>query len=325
MKSLPKLFPKTRPKVFVDGSEGTTGLLINERLTGRADIELITIDPAQRKDPAARAACLNAANLAFLCLPDDAAREAAALTTNPETILIDASTAHRVDPAWAYGLPELGASYRDRIKTSQRIANVGCHAAAFLLALRPLVVGGMVPADLRLSAFSITGYSGGGKNMIAAYEENMGHVCSPRPYALELNHKHVPEMRQHAGLKYSPIFNPVVANFRQGLAVTIPLALGDLPGSPSLLDVHAALEKTYAGQPFIRVLPLGAPSELEGGLLNVEACNGTNRADVMVFGSDDLCVVIVRLDNLGKGASGSAIQCMNLRLGFDETSGLTIY
>lgn len=322
MDALPKSSSSRRPKVFVDGSEGTTGLLINERLTQRTDIELITIDSAHRKDPAARAAFLNAADVAFLCLPDDAAKEAVALTTNPSTILIDASTAHRVNPAWAYGLPELGSNYRESVRTSHRIANVGCHAAAFLLGVRPLVTGSLVPADWRLSTFSLTGYSGGGKKMMAAYESGHVQVQSPRLYALELNHKHLPEMRQHAGLKYPPIFNPAVGAFQRGLAVTVPLALADLPGSPSLVDIHDALSKAYRGEQFVRVLPLGASSELDGGLLNVEACNGTNRADVMVFGSGDRCAVIVRLDNLGKGASGSAIQCMNLRLGFNEATGL---
>ncbi len=313
-----------KPKIFVDGQEGTTGLQIHERLAGRADLELITIDPERRKDPAARAECLNRADVAFLCLPDAAAREAVALLTNPRTVVIDASTAHRTDPGWAYGLPELGAAYRDRIRTSTRIANTGCHAAAFVLGVGPLVSAGLVPATYPLSCFSITGYSGGGKKLIAEYETApRPALASPRLYALGLNHKHLPEMRMHAGLAVAPIFTPVVAAFYQGLAVTVPLALTQLPARPKPADVHATLAKAYAGERFVRVLPLGDEAILDAGALDAQACNGTNRADVMVFGHAEQAVVVVRLDNLGKGASGAAVQCMNLRLGLDEGLGLT--
>ncbi|MBE2215742.1 MAG: N-acetyl-gamma-glutamyl-phosphate reductase [Opitutaceae bacterium] len=313
-----------KPKIYVDGQEGTTGLQIHQRLAGRTDLELITIDPARRKDPAARADCLNAADVAFLCLPDAAAKEAVALLTNPRTVVIDASTAHRTDPGWAYGLPELGAAYRERIRTSTRIANTGCHAAAFILGVAPLVGAGLIPPSFPLSAFSITGYSGGGKKMIADYENApKPALSSPRPYALGLAHKHLPEMRAHAGLTVAPVFNPVVAAFYQGLAVTVPLALTQLPGKPTPADLHATLARAYAGERFVRVLPLGDESILDGGCLDVQACNGTNRADVMVFGHAEQAVVIVRLDNLGKGASGAAVQCMNLRLGLDEATGLT--
>jgi N-acetyl-gamma-glutamyl-phosphate reductase len=312
-----------KTKIFVDGHEGTTGLQIHGRLAGRADLEVITIDPVRRKDPAARAECLNAADVAFLCLPDAAAREAVALVANPRTILIDASTAHRVDPGWAYGLPELGGEYRARIRTSNRIANTGCHAAAFLLAVRPLVASGLLPADFPVSCFSITGYSGGGKKMIADYENNPAPALgSPRPYALGLTHKHLPEMRVHSGLAAAPIFNPIVANFYQGMAVTVPLPLRRLPGSPQVADVHAVLARAYAGERFVRMLPPCDDAILDGGGLDVQACNGTNRADVMVFGHAEQAVVITRLDNLGKGASGAAVQCMNLRLGLDEGLGL---
>jgi N-acetyl-gamma-glutamyl-phosphate reductase len=312
-------------KVFVDGSEGTTGLQIHERLAGRADVELLPIDPTRRKDPAARAACLNAAEVAFLCLPDAAARESAALVTNPGTVVIDASTAHRVDPAWAFGLPELGPEYRERIRNSNRIANIGCHAGAFLLGVRPLVRRGILPPDFALSAFSLTGYSGGGKKMIADYEavEPNPALRSPRPYALGLTHKHLPEMQVHAGLAHPPLFTPVVAGFYQGLAVTIPLPLAQLPGQPSPADVHRTLAEAYAGERFVRVLAWGDEANLDHGFLDVQACNGTNRAEVMVFGHASQAVVVVRLDNLGKGAAGSAIQCMNLRLGWDEGTGLT--
>jgi N-acetyl-gamma-glutamyl-phosphate reductase len=312
-------------KVFVDGSEGTTGLQIHERLTGRAELELITIDSERRKDPTAKAECLNAADVAFLCLPDEAAKESVELVTNPHTVVIDASTAHRIDPEWAYGLPELGAAWRAKIQTSNRIANIGCHAGAFLLGVAPLVKAGLVPADMRLSCFSITGYSGGGKKMIASYDaaDRPANLESPRPYALGLSHKHLPEMRQHAGLVYAPLFQPVLGAFRQGLAVSIPLALPILPGAPKLADLHAVLANAYAGETFVRVMPLGDDDgNWDGGFLDVQACNGTNRADVFVTGHDEQAVVIVRIDNLGKGASGSAIQCMNIRLGLAEDAGL---
>ncbi len=314
-----------KTKVFVDGQEGTTGLQIHERLVLRTDVELITIDPAKRKDTAAKVACLNAADIVFLCLPDAAAKESVALVTNPHTCVIDASTAHRIDPAWAYGLPELGADYRNRIRTSKRIANPGCHAAAFALAVRPLVQGGVLSEDFAVSAFSITGYSGGGKKMIADYETNPAPaLLSPRPYALGLTHKHLPEMRAHTGLASAPIFSPVVANFYKGLSVTVPLPLTKLPGNPSPATVHAALTSAYAGEKFVRVLPLGDESVLDGGFLDVQACNDTNRADIGVFGHDGQVLVITRLDNLGKGASGSAIQCMNIHLGLDEGTGLAV-
>ena len=312
-------------KVFVDGSEGTTGLQIHERLAGRPELELITIDPEKRKDPLAKAECLNAADVAFLCLPDAAARESVALVTNPDTVLIDASTAHRTDSDWAYGLPELGPEWRERIVSSNRIANIGCHAGSFILAVQPLVAAGVIPTDQVLSCFSISGYSGGGKKMIAAYEapDRPASLQSPRPYALGLSHKHLPEMQQHTGLANPPIFSPVVAPYRQGLSVTVPLALPKLPGAPKLADIHATLNAAYAGQTFVKVLPLGGDAaNLDGGFFDLQACNDTNRADVLVTGNDDQALVMVRVDNLGKGASGSAIQNMNIRLGLPESAGL---
>ncbi len=312
-----------KTKVFVDGQEGTTGLQIFERLAARADIELIEIDAAKRKDPAARAACLNAADIAFLCLPDAAAKESTALVTNPRTCVIDASTAHRVAEGWTYGVPELGASYRAAIRTSKRIANPGCHATAFALAVRPLLQRGLLPADYPVTCFSLTGYSGGGKKMIADYEQNPpAALQSPRPYALALMHKHLPEMRVHTGLTHAPVFNPVVASFYQGLAVTVPLPLHALPAAPTPKALHHALTETYAGEKFVRVLPFGDESVLDAGFFDVQACNGTNRCDLAVFGHAEQAVVMARLDNLGKGASGAAIQCMNLHLGLDEGLGL---
>jgi N-acetyl-gamma-glutamyl-phosphate reductase len=315
-----------KTKVFVDGQEGTTGLLIHERLARRADVELIVIDPALRKDAVTRAACLNAADVVFLCLPDAAAQESAALVTNPRTCIIDASTAHRIDPSWVYGVPELGAEYRAAIRASKRIANPGCHATAFALAMRPLVQRGLVPAAMVVSAFSITGYSGGGKKMIADYEQMPPREAlkSPRPYALGLMHKHLPEMRVHTGLTHAPIFSPIVASFYKGLAVTVPLPLRHLPASPSPAALHHALTETYAGEKFIRVLPFDDERVLDEGFLDVQACNDTNRCDLAVFGHADQAVLVARLDNLGKGASGAAIQCMNVHLGVDETTGLSV-
>ena len=315
-----------KTKVFVDGQEGTTGLQIHERLALRADIEVITIDPARRKDLAARRACLNLADVAFLCLPDSAAIESAALVDNPRTCVIDASTAHRINSAWAYGVPELAPAYRAAIRTSKRIANPGCHATAFALAVRPLVQGGIIPSDFPLSCFSLTGYSGGGKKLIATYRQSPlpARLESPRPYALDLVHKHLPEMHVHTGLTTAPIFVPVKANFYQGLIVTIPLPLRQFPSRPLSSALHQLLATTYADEKFIRVLPLGDETFLDEGHFDAQACNGTNRCDLAVFASGDRAVVMARLDNLGKGASGSAIQCMNLHLGLDEGTGLTV-
>ena len=311
------------PTVFVDGQEGTTGLRIHEYLAGRSDLKVLSIAPELRKDPAERARLLNAADVAFLCLPDAAAREAAALVTNSRTCLIDASTAHRTHADWVFGLPELAADQRARLRASKRIANPGCHASAFILLLRPLVDAGLVPATLPVSATSITGYSGGGKKMIEQYQAgNELALTSPRPYGLSLSHKHVPEMMAHTGLTAKPLFMPIVSNFYKGLAVTVPLQLGQLPAGTSAEALHAALAQRYAGERFIRVMPLRDPATLEGGFFDVQACNDTNRVDIFVFGSDTQVLLMARLDNLGKGASGAAVQCMNVHLGMDEGIGL---
>ena len=314
-------------KVFVDGQEGTTGLRIHEVLAGRRDIELLRIDPERRKDVAERARLLNAADVVFLCLPDAAARESAALVTNPGTCVIDASTAHRTDPAWVFGLPELAPGQREALRRSKRIANPGCHASAFILLLRPLVDAGLVPRALPVSATSITGYSGGGKKMIADYEAAARpggdpRLGSPRPYALGLAHKHIPEMMAHTGLQARPAFVPVVSNFHKGLAVTVPLHHSQLsPGTDGAV-LHAALAARYAGERFVRVMPLSDPATLAEGFFDVQACNDTNRVDLFVFAAADQSVLIARLDNLGKGASGAAVQCMNVHLGVDEGLGL---
>jgi N-acetyl-gamma-glutamyl-phosphate reductase len=311
--------------VFVDGQEGTTGLRIHEYLAKRADVEVLRIDADRRKDNAERARLLNASDVAFLCLPDAASREAAAMVTNPRTCLIDASTAHRTVPGWAFGLPELSAGQRAAIRAAKRIANPGCHASAFILLMRPLVDAGLVPASLGASATSITGYSGGGKKMIEQYQAAQASgaepaLTSPRPYALSLTHKHLPEMMVHTGLTTAPIFMPVVGNFYKGLAVTVPLHLKAMGTTPEA--VHAALTVRYAGEGFIRVLPLRDPDTLESGFFDVQACNDTNRVDILVFANETQVILAARLDNLGKGASGAAVQAMNVHLGVDEGLGL---
>ena len=307
--------------VFVDGQEGTTGLRIHEMLARRADIEVLRIDADHRKDPAQRARLLNAADVAFLCLPDDAAREAVSLIANPSTCVIDASTAHRTAPGWVFGLPELAAGQRALLRGSKRISNPGCHASAFILLLRPLVDAGLVSAGWGVSATSITGYSGGGKKMIERYQAGSEQaLTSPRPYALSMHHKHVPEMMAHTGLATAPIFMPIVGNFYKGLALTVPLDLAALGTTADA--VQAALQTRYAGEGFVRVMPLRDPATLEAGAFDVQACNDSNRVDIFVFASDTQALLMARLDNLGKGASGAAVQSMNIHLGLDEQLGL---
>ena len=315
--------------VFVDGQEGTTGLRIHEYLAARPDIEVLRIAPDKRKDAAERARLLNAADVAFLCLPDAAAREAAALVTNPNTCLIDASTAHRTVPGWAFGLPELAAGQREKIRHSKRIANPGCHATAFILLLRPLVDAGLVPADAAVSATSITGYSGGGKKMIEQYQawharqmdgerQIDAALSAPRPYALGLAHKHIPEMKTCSGLTRAPVFMPIVGNFYKGLTVSIPLHQGQLEGGADAARVHAALAERYAGEAFVRVMPLSDAEVIAAGSFDVQACNDTQRADLFVFAGPGQVLLMARIDNLGKGASGAAVQTMNLHLGLPE-------
>lgn len=310
-------------KIYVDGQEGTTGLRLFDYLNHRDDIELLRIDSDKRKDSSERARLLNAADVAFLCLPDEASREAVTLLENPDTCLIDASTAFRVSEDWVYGLPELAPGQRERIQTSKRIANPGCHASAFVLLTRPLVDAGLLPRDYPLSAFSLTGYSGGGKKLIAEYEaDTEKRLAAPRPYALPLAHKHLPEMRQHGGLSQAPVFTPVVGPFLKGLAVTVPLHVSCLaPGASAeaLLDAYL---KHYEGERFVRVMPLDDVSNLDNGFFDVQGANDTNRVDIFVFGGKEHLAVVARLDNLGKGAAGAAVQSMNLHLGLDEAKGL---
>ena len=308
-------------KVFVDGQEGTTGLQINEYLAKRADVALLKIDSDKRKDLAERKRLINESDVTFLCLPDDAAKESVALVDNPKTCIIDASTAHRVDPAWTFGLPELAKEQRAKIRASKRIANPGCHASAFILALKPLVAAGLLPADTQIAANSITGYSGGGKSMIAHYE-SPGRIDAPRPYALGLTHKHLPEMCAYSGLTAAPIFQPIVGPFYKGLAVTVFLHPRQFTRPATPADVQKLLADYYAGEPFIRVAPVDLDGNTDGGFFNVEASNDTNRVDLFVFGNEERMLVVGRLDNLGKGASGAAVQAMNVHLGVEESLGL---
>ncbi len=312
--------------VYVDGQEGTTGLQIHELLARRRDIEVLRIDPQRRKDSGERARLLNAADVAFLCLPDTAAREAAALVDNPRTCVIDASTAHRTAAGWAYGLPELCREQRDAIRSAKRVANPGCHATGFILLVRPLVDAGLVDPATALTATSITGYSGGGKKMIAQYEAGGdGRLAAPRPYGLTLAHKHLPEMTAHARLRVAPVFQPVVANFYKGLAVSVPLHHSQLSAGSTGADLHRALAAHYAGERFVRVMPLSDPAVFEsGGYFDVQACNDSNRCDIFVFAAERQALLMARLDNLGKGASGAAVQSMNLHLGLDEAQGLSV-
>lgn len=310
-------------KVFVDGQEGTTGLRLLDYLTGRSDIELLRIDESKRKDPAERARFLNAADVAFLCLPDAASREAVSLVTNPNTCIIDASTAFRTDSGWTYGLPELAPGQREALRASKRIANPGCHASAFILLARPLVDAGLLAPETPLSAFSLTGYSGGGKQMIAAYEaDGDARLQSPRPYAMGQGHKHLPEMRVQSGLAAAPVFSPIVGPFLKGLAVTIPLHASQLRPGTTAADLQAALARHYDGEAFIRVASVAAEEELDNGFFDVQASNDTNRADLFVYGNAERMTLVARLDNLGKGAAGAAVQCMNVHLGVDEGLGL---
>ena len=309
--------------IFVDGQEGTTGLRIHEMLARRNDVEVLRIAADKRKDSAERARLLNAADVAFLCLPDAAAREAAALVNNPRTCIIDASSAHRTAADWVFGLPELAPGQRDKLRVAKRISNPGCHASAFILLLRPLVDAGLVAAETLLSATSITGYSGGGKTMIAQYEAGGDAALqSPRPYGLMLKHKHLPEMLAHTGLQAAPVFMPMVANFLQGLAVSVPLHLAQLKTGTTPATLQQALAAHYEGERFVKVMPLADPDTLASGFFDVQACNHSNRCELFVFANDSQLLLMSRLDNLGKGASGAAVQSMNLHLGLDEGLGL---
>lgn len=315
-------------KLFVDGAEGTTGLRINDYLSVRPDIEVIQIEPALRKDQHERARCLNAADIAILCLPDAASKESVAMIDsagNTHTRVLDASTAFRIAPDWAYGLPELTRGQREKIKQAKRVAGPGCHATGFILLTRPLIESGVLSPDALLTCTSLTGYSGGGKKLIAKYDSAANpEALAADPYALELKHKHLPEMTVQTGLTVAPIFMPVVARMLQGMLVTIPLHLKQLGNGISRQDLHDVLSQHYTGERCIYLMPLDNGADLNEGFLDPTACNGTNRVDLFVFGNDTQALLVARLDNLGKGAAGAAMQCLNLMMGVDEFAGLKV-
>lgn len=307
-----------KPKIYIDGQEGTTGLQIYDRLGKRSDIALLLIDAVKRKDISERKKLINSADIVILCLPDDAAREAVALIENDFTRVIDASTAHRTAPGWVYGFPELLDGQREKIKTAKRLANPGCHAVGFVSLVYPLVSLGILPKDYPLTCFSLTGYSGGGKKMIAQYEEvKTPDLYAPRLYGLNLRHKHFTEMTGITGLERAPIFVPVVDDYDKGMATTIMLHNALLGGKQTALLIREALAAYYKGQRFVSVAP-----ELGSGYLNSNWGTGTNDLEITVSGTDDETIVTARFDNLGKGASGAAVQNMNIMLGFPEETGL---
>ncbi|HKT54184.1 MAG TPA: N-acetyl-gamma-glutamyl-phosphate reductase [Caulobacteraceae bacterium] len=313
-------------KVFIDGEAGTTGLTIRERLSSRRDITLVSIAPERRKDAAARADLLNSVDAAILCLPDEAAREAVALIENAKVKVIDASTAHRVAPGWVFGFPESEPDQRTQIAAATRVSNPGCWSTGAIALLRPLVRAGIVPADWPVSICGVSGYSGGGKSMIAEFEDASAadYTTAPyRIYATSLEHKHVPEMQARIGLAHPPLFEPAVGRYPQGMIVEIPLALWALPGRPAVADVQAALEKAYAGETFVEVASAAEAAGIK--TLDPEGLNGTNRLRLHVFSnaSKGQARLVALLDNLGKGAGGAAVQNLNLMLGLPEGAGLT--
>jgi N-acetyl-gamma-glutamyl-phosphate reductase len=309
--------------VFVDGQHGTTGLKIHERLNGRKDIEIIEIPEEKRKDAATKQKLLNEADIVFLCLPDDAARESVSLIKNNSVCVIDGSTAHRVTEGWVYGLPELKKEQRKLIKTSKRISVPGCHATGFILMLYPLVAQSIVAPDYPVTCHAVAGYSGGGKAMIADYEsQTPDYIKNPRPYSLELNHKHIPEMTRITGLSRPPIFAPTVVNEYNGEIISIPLLASCLKKEFSAADIREVLAEYYAGEQFIKVMPYPPDDFLKKGFMTFTDCNGTNNLEIFVFGNKERILLSARYDNLGKGASGAAIQDMNITLGLPENTGL---
>ncbi|GHU60368.1 N-acetyl-gamma-glutamyl-phosphate reductase [Clostridia bacterium] len=313
-----------KPKIFIDGAEGTTGLRIHDRLSARGDIELLAIEPALRKDAAERERISKLADVVFLCLPDAAAREAAGRVGSAR--VIDASTAHRTSEGWAYGFPELSPEHRSAIAGSRYTAVPGCHATGFISAVYPLRRAGILPADYPLTCHSLTGYSGGGKAMIREYESESrpGSYDTPRLYALEQKHKHLPEMRAVCGLEFPPVFNPIVCDFYSGMSVAVPLHTRLFAKKVTALNIWEILSEHYAGERLVTVLPFGGEGALSDGTAEAGAMAGTDRLELLVAGNDDRAVVVTRLDNLGKGSSGAAVQCMNICCGFDETEGLAM-
>jgi N-acetyl-gamma-glutamyl-phosphate reductase len=311
------------PKVFIDGEAGTTGLQIRERLEGRRDLEVVSIDPAKRKDATERGRLLNSVDAVILCLPDDAAREAVSLIENDAVKVIDASTAYRVDSNWVYGFAEMAKDQRGKVAGAKRVSSPGCYPTGFIALVRPLVEAGIVPRDWPLSVNAVSGYSGGGKAMIAEFEDETSETFTRVPYriyAMTQKHKHVPEMQTHVGLARAPIFAPSVGRYYKGMIVEVPLSLAALPGAPSLKAVQSALAHAYAHEPFVSVATLEEAAALK--TLDPEGLNGTNEMKLFVFGHEHEARLVALLDNLGKGASGAAVQNLNLMLGLPESAGL---
>lgn len=306
-------------KIFIDGNAGTTGLRIEERLSCRNDIEMIRLPDALRKDPAARKEALNSCDIAFLCLPDAAAVEAVEMIENPNVVVIDASTAHRTLPGWCYGFPELSESRKNALKTAKRIAVPGCHAGGFIALTYPLVEAGVLSPDAHLMCHSVTGYSGGGKKMIAAYEADSPDflLAAPRQYGLTQQHKHLKEMQAIVGLSQAPIFCPVVSNFYSGMTVTVPIFASDLNGTAE--DVRSIYRQKYTG-PIVKYEENAA----EDGFVSAHALAKTDSMRITVAGNEERILLIAMYDNLGKGASGAAVECMNYVMNVDPTTGLEL-
>lgn len=309
-----------KTKVYIDGQSGTTGLQIYDRIGQREDLELLRIPEELRHDPDERKKYLNSADIVFLCLPDEGAREAVSFIDNPDVRVIDASTAHRTNPDWTYGYPELSKAQREAIRTSKRVANPGCHATGFISTTAPLVAMGVIPKDYPMSCYSLTGYSGGGKKMIAEYEaEGRSELLdAPGIYGLNLHHKHLPEMQTVTGLAYPPVFMPVVDDYYKGMATTIMLQNRLLPGQPSAEEICAKLADYYRDEHFVSVVPFGE----NDSKLYANKLAGTNRLEIVVCGHEEQTTVTALFDNLGKGASGAAVQNMNIMLGLPEETGL---
>lgn len=307
-------------KVYIDGQEGTTGLKILERFKDRTDIELLRIDETKRKDNDERKKLINSSDFTFLCLPDAASIEAVAMADDRVRI-IDASTAHRTNPDWAYGFPELGKEFREKITKSNRVAVPGCYASGFASMVYPLVKLGIMPADYPVSAHAVSGYSGAGKKAIAAYEsaDRPADYDTPRQYALTQQHKHIPEMQKICELKYAPAFNPLVCDYFSGMVVSLPVHTRLLTKKYTANDVRNALANYYSDSFFVKVMPEGEPQD---GFIGANNLSGTNFMEIFVSGNDDRLIICSRLDNLGKGASGAAVQCLNIMMGIDEKTGL---
>ncbi len=307
--------------VFIDGQAGTTGLELASRLSAHPGIEVLAIEEASRKDPARRRSLFEQADVVALCLPDDAAREAARL--EPGARFLDASTAHRTSPGWTYGLPELGPGQREAIRTSARVANPGCYPTGFVLSIRPLIEAGLLDPALPLRLHAVSGYSGGGKSMIAKYESCDAPGLRSRPYGFSLAHKHVPEMQCYAKMASAPLFAPSVGHYYRGMLVQVALFTRELSGDTKPADVWWVLADRYRDEPFVHVHDLHPEGALEDGFLSPTARNDTNDLDLMVFASDEQLLIVSRYDNLGKGAAGAAVQNLNLMLGLPETEGLS--